>query len=921
MLESVELITTHLGADFDAFASALAARRLHPGADVFFPGSQEESVRRVVEVGLVPFKELRQRDIDPAALSRVILCDSRRRDRLGVVAEWLGGREEEIEILAYDHHEASASDLPVSGGLVDPAVGSTSTLMVEIFRCQGLGVAPAEATLLLMGIYEDTLSLTGATTCPRDLTAVLWLLEQGGDLGAVRRFALPSLDPLRLDVLYRMSESLTVHAIHDHRIGVTEVELGEYIEELAPLVNRCLEIFDLPVLFALFGEGTGVSLIGRGQIPGLDLGEALRPFGGGGHQTAASARVKGVTTLELRERLLGLLADIVPPAALARDLMIRDFFCLPAGTTVAAAKGELLARRVNAAPVSDGEGRILGAVTRQILDAALQHELGVRPVETVMGADLVWVRAEAATDEISRAMLSRYPRFVLVGDEASGRAEGLVTRMGILRHLHGRVVESKLERRHRGQRGEVRPAAGLIEQHLTPELRQRLAAITRVARQVDQPVYLVGGFVRDLLLGRENRDLDVVVEGDGPGFAARLAHELGGRVREHREFLTAVVTLPDASSGGAPGSSPSHIDVATARSEFYRAPAALPEVATSVLRQDLYRRDFTVNTLALRLHPGTEPQTLDYFGGRHDLEAGALRVLHSLSFIDDPTRAFRAVRLEQRLGFHISPETLRLLKVALAEGVFDQLSPARLRDELALLLDEPEAVLRGLARLEELTLLKAIHPDLSLGPAVRERLRQAVTAYDWYRVEGLTRPPARLWCLVLLILADSLREPWQRRAFGARLGLAGATRDLLGRDPGRRFRAGEKLREPASRPHQVREILADFSGEELLWLMTEDEPVRTRVRLDWTAHRHLAPAIRGRDLLARGLPPGPHIGAALRAVSRARLDGEIGPEEELDFALAWLRGHPPEVPPAAIPDASPAGIPEGIPEATPEEIS
>ncbi len=256
-------------------------------------------------------------------------------------------------------------------------------------------------------------------------------------------------------------------------------------------------------------------------------------------------------------------------------------------------------------------------------------------------------------------------------------------------------------------------------------MKRRIERIAAVSRETGSPVYLVGGLVRDLLLERENRDLDLVVEGDGLGFAARLAEALGGRVREHQAFLTAVVV--DAEGF--------HIDVATARSEFYRAPAALPEVQMSALRQDLFRRDFTINTLAIRLGPEPVPELIDYFGGRNDLKEKTLRVLHSLSFIDDPTRVLRAVRLELRLGFRISAETLRLIEVALAEGVFDHLSGGRLREELQLLLDDPALALRGIERLGELGVLRVVHPRLEIGDAVRERLR--------VRAGGLRLVPAR----------------------------------------------------------------------------------------------------------------------------------------------------------------------------------
>src|SRR5688500_4202624 len=318
----MELLVPHLGADFDAFASALVLRRLHPAARLFFPGSREGSVRRMLEArGPVP-DELRQRDVDPAALARVILCDTRQRERLGVVGEWLHANPT-VEVLAYDHHPDSPSDVPVSGGRVDAAVGATSTLVAEALRESGARPEPEEATLLLMGIYEDTGSLSYPTTSARDLSAAAWLLESGGDLDAVRRWALHSPDRAHLDVLHRMTEELEVVRVHGQRVGIVALELGGFLDELAPLVSRCLELFDLPLLFAVFGEGDRTTIIGRGHLPGFHLGQALAEVaGGGGHDTAAAGSVKGATPLELRERLLRWLEAALPPTARARDLMI-----------------------------------------------------------------------------------------------------------------------------------------------------------------------------------------------------------------------------------------------------------------------------------------------------------------------------------------------------------------------------------------------------------------------------------------------------------------------------------------------------------------------------------------------------------------------------------------------------------------------
>ncbi|HEX7183715.1 MAG TPA: CBS domain-containing protein [Thermoanaerobaculia bacterium] len=886
----MELLSTHINADFDALAAMVAASRFHPEARLFFPGSKEESVRRMLESGFFELEELRQKDVDPSELTRVILCDVRQSDRIGAVSEWLE-KYPGIEVWSYDHHPDSGSDIPVTGGIVDPAAGSTSTLMVEEMRRRGMSCTAAEANLLLLGIYEDTGSLTHATAGPRDFEAVLWLLAQGGELAPVRRFVTRPLGARHLEILHRMTQRLEVHRLRGHRVGIVELDLGEYVEELAPLVSRCLEIFELPLLFALFGEGEEndrVTLIARGDLPGFDLGQALEEFAdGGGHATAAAARVRGKTVLEVREELLAFLRESLPPSARARDLMITPFRELSAGVTVDEAKACLNTWRVNAVPVIDPEqqGKVVGVVSRQLLDAAIQHGLGGWPVGRVMTPHVEWVDPAAPAEEVEERMLSRHPRLVLVGDREAGRPLGLVTRMQLLRHLHGRLeaFEEKLDRRAEQLRERREKIAQLLEERLPPFLASRVNRIAEVSREAGVPVYLVGGFVRDLLLERDNRDLDLVVEGDGLDFAARLAGALGGRVREHRTFLTAVVVDPEGF----------HIDVATARSEHYRAPAALPEVQMSALRQDLFRRDFTINTLAIRLGPDPVPELIDYFGGRSDLKEKTLRVLHSLSFIDDPTRVLRAVRLELRLGFHISPETLRLVEGALAEGIFDLLSGSRLRDELAMLLDDPALALRGIERLEALDLLRILHPRIEIDEATRERLHAARAAYDWYQLEGLAEPPVRAWRLFLMALAGGLEEEALEQ-LADRLMLAGEDRRLLTGFPERLAGVREALRSAAPLPpHRAAEALEPLSGEELLLLLAEgDEAVRAWVRRDLTELRRLELKIRGADLVAAGIPPGPRIGDALQATRRARLDSLLdGSDErqaELDYALSVL---------------------------------
>src|SRR5450756_606038 len=244
----------------------------------------------------------------------------------------------------------------------------------------------------------------------------------------------------------------------------------------------------------------------------------------------------------------------------------------------------------------------------------------------------------------------------------------------------------------------------LLSDALPPAMNELLLSARDAAQAEGASLYLVGGFVRDLLLGQPTMDLDLVVEGNAIAVADRLAVLRGGRVRSHSRFGTAKVIFDDSPPG-----TPVSLDLVTARTEFYERPTVLPQVEWSSIRQDLYRRDFTINTMAICLDRERYGELLDYYVGERDLQNGQVRVLHNLSFVEDPTRILRAVRFEQRLAFQIEERTAELIDDAVE--LLDHVTGERLRHELYLLLAEAQPE-KGLERLEQFGALVHIHPDL-----------------------------------------------------------------------------------------------------------------------------------------------------------------------------------------------------------------
>jgi tRNA nucleotidyltransferase (CCA-adding enzyme) len=420
--------------------------------------------------------------------------------------------------------------------------------------------------------------------------------------------------------------------------------------------------------------------------------------------------------------------------------------------------------------------------------------------------------------------------------------------------------------------------AAMLKKRLPPRVFELLENCGRVAEENATKAYLVGGMIRDLLLHRENMDVDVVIEGDGIRFAEAFAKKYGCQVAAHRRFGTARLIFPDRFK----------IDVATARTESYHAPAALPEVYGGILRQDLYRRDFTINTLAIDLSSKNFGTLIDYFGGWDDLHQGVIRVLHSLSFIDDPTRTLRAIRFATRFNFRISQDTERLMRSAVDSRVLEKLSGKRLWTELKNALQE-EHPIAPIRMMHQYKLLPAIHPSVSLDSFLLDLLYRVESVLSWFKLNFPTEKIPQ-WTIYLMALLEKLNRP-ERLHVAKRFQLLSRIHEMLRfykintRDIFARLKTATSV-------SSIYFSLREYPLEVLLYAMAriEDEECRQKIANYIRDLRGIKLDINGDDVVMLGMKQGPEIRELLDDILKARLDGKaMTREEQLHLASTKLQ--------------------------------
>jgi tRNA nucleotidyltransferase (CCA-adding enzyme) len=860
----MRVILSHVNTDFDALACMIAAKKLYPDAAVVITDKLAVAVKQFLAIYRDKLDLVSSHQIDWTQVRELILVDVASLAKIGDFADQLS--RENLRITVIDHHPPQAGNVLADEATIEP-VGAAVSLLIEQIRKRSLPITPFEATLFGLGIYSDTGYFSFPTTTPRDLQAAGFLMEQGMNLEIIRRFSEEVLYEQQKGIMQSLLVNSSEFIIDGLRIVVSTHQQSKFEGGLSTIARKLLETTGADAVIAIVEMQKRVYMVCRASSTRVHFQPLLSEWGGGGHAQAGSANIKHATLAQVYDSVCANLDEIIKPAITARLMMSSPVKTISPHLTMDEASRLMYRYGHTGFPVVE-EGKLVGMISRRDVDKANHHGLGHAPVKAYMSTKVVTIEPNTSLEEIQNIMIRHNIGRLPVME--NGQIVGIVSRSNVIEILHNQAVKEELQQAAESEADGRSLMISRLRKQLPEPLYALLQDIGAVGSECNTSVYLVGGIVRDLLLNVPNDDVDLVVEGDGIVFACRLAEHIGGEVAPHDEFGTATWDHPSGL----------RIDVASARQEYYDHPAALPQVEFSTLSGDLSRRDFTINAMAICLNKERFGELIDPFHGRADLKEQHVRVLHNLSFVEDPTRIIRAVRFELRLQFTMDEQTEQL---ALASSEqLGALSAARIGHELEKLFGEvsvsPARAIRRLEHFRFFSSLGASESDRTPCFSHAEQLERL--SAEWEK-----ETPGQLpgWFAYFLL------------PFYYKNRLAEAKRFALTKKDMRLLKEISELSEmKQTEPWQMAQtggelhrLCKRFSPGALLFIAAGYEPGRQQeLMCHYIRKREAMPVyLTGDDLIRHGLSPGASFSAILLDLEVAVLDEQIQSREQ---ALAWL---------------------------------
>ncbi len=849
----MKVVTCHLNADFDALSSLVAASILFD-AELFFPGSSEKSVTAYYKKNISAKYKLFSPKQDSRQIDILIMVDCADMNRIHKTIK--NRLKKDTKIIIYDHHINSGNILPQTE-IHYKNYGSNTTQMVCEIKSKDIKITKYDATNLIIGIYVDTGSFKYQGTTPTDFEMAAWLLSRGADLKTAEIALSRELEYDQVSILNQFLINEKVINIGDSKIAVSYATKDEYVPDISIVVGKFLIISDLTAAICTARLRSKVYIIIRSRNSSIvNARDAAKLFGGGGHSYAASA-TSDMTLADVNLKISKWVKKIKLKSFEAKRLMSIHLITVPINSTIYDTESIMAKYAINSIPVIDN-GMIKGILTRSLIEKAIFHKLSSESVKKWMVTDFKCVEANAPFEAIRKIMIEEGQRFLPVVEK--GKLVGAITRTDLLSVLYkmpgSRTVEKNM--------------STVMRHQLNKKLIKKIEALGEIAYQMGYSAYLVGGIVRDIIMGNPISDIDIVVIGEGVSFAKKAADILDAKVSVHEQFMTAVLKTDGFK-----------IDIATARNEYYNKPGALPTVAKGSLIRDLKRRDFTINTLAVALSPVKFGILIDYFGGLTDIKSKKIRVLHNMSFVEDPTRIFRAVRFAVRYKFQIGGQTERLMKNVIALDIMKDLKASRIMPELNLIFTEKQPSLI-LSRLAKMGVWQSISANINIPEDAIVRGENIISAYNLIYQKEINKTAFYLFLLGLFLNKQDLRKIFIRigaaNFINKNLYIRAMRNDILKTlIMGKKSEAYRKL---SLLPIEAVMSLAAF---------TRSTFIRDRIT-ESIRHMFERPLLTGKDLIKLGFKESQSIGKLLRKIEDMQIDGLIdGYDDAISYAKNNLK--------------------------------
>jgi tRNA nucleotidyltransferase (CCA-adding enzyme) len=869
----MHVILTHEQADFDAIASLLGAFLLHEKSIPVLPFALNRNVRDFLMMFATDLPLVQSSDLPAGPIKLVTLVDTQ-----SLVTK--KGLSKKTKIHIIDHHKKK-ENLPTDWEFTETETSSCTTYFVEqLMERNNVSLSLIEATLLLLGIYEDTGSLTYANTSARDASAVAYLLSNGASLNIAADFLNPPLSIEQQQVFEVLLENAQTISIAGKDIFISSAEALELGDEVSSIAHKIYDLLDPDALFIFVLIKEGIRLVARSTSEEIDTSKIAKQFSGGGHQRASAAliRRKKNNPLQLRglvDSFLDMLPDLVEPAITVEQIMSNKPLTITPKTTIDEALSLMHRYGYEGYPVINGK-KILGLLNRRAVDKANAHNIN-KTAESLMEAGDIHVLPSDSLIHLQQVMTESGWGQIPVIDPENREIIGIVTRTDLLKTLAGSNI---------GNSQSMNISSQMETQILSGQF-AFLKLLGSTASNLNIPIYLVGGFVRDIILNRPSPDIDLVVEGDAIEFALILKRTYGGKVTSHKKFGTAkwwpLAKIQNGVSEQIPIAEnllddlPTSIDIISARTEFYEKPTALPTIKQGSIKLDLHRRDFTINTLAVRLDGDNFGAVNDHWGGLNDIDQKKIRVLHSLSFVDDPTRMLRAIRFAQRFKFEIEPRTLQLMMEA--SSLLDDVSGERIRHELNQILLEKNCIAM-FEQIENIGLLPHIHPSIQWNNEIKKRMERLM-AYSpkpgWTDFLPFSQNKVTIHTsYIIWFLSLTINDI---QMITSRLRLKNDLRDKL--------LAAENIWKNKTTfmsmlPGEFTETIEKYPALSIFayWISENNQTYREKIENYVNKWRLINSNITGGTLKELGIPPGPLYQKILKKIRNAWINGSITTVEQ-----------------------------------------